>query len=202
MKRVVAVVLAAGLSSRMKQNKLLMKLGDKSIIRLVLECIGKSKVDEIIAVVGHEKEKIVREISDCGVTILDNPDYQRGMSTSLKTAVECLAKRKDVGALLIFTGDMPFIREETINRVIAGYNKTNACIVVPRYQGRRGHPVLLDCELFFELLTVKGDTGARVVLQNHWDEIEWIEVEDYGIHLDIDNQETYERVRENYIEGQ
>ncbi len=202
MKRVVAVVLAAGLSSRMKQNKLLMKLGDKSIIRLVLECIGKSKVDEIIVVVGHEKEKIRRETSGCGVTILDNLDYQQGMSTSLKTAVECLEKRKDVGALLIFTGDMPFIREETINRVIAGYNKTDARIVVPRYKGRRGHPVLIDSKLFFELLTVKGDTGARGVLQNHWDEIEWIEVDDYGIHLDIDNQETYERVQENYTEGQ
>lgn len=194
MPKVEAVVLAAGLSSRMKTNKLLLELNNKKIIQHVLENIKNSSVDIITVVVGHEKEKVIDSIKEYGVEILENPEYTLGMSASLKEAVKNVLSEEKSEAIMIFTGDMPFLKVSTINAVIDKYKETKALIAVPRYNGRRGHPVLIAKKLLPELLNISGDVGARMVLNSHRDEIEWVEVEDRGIHFDIDSQDVYHSV--------
>lgn len=194
MPKVEAVVLAAGLSSRMKKNKLLLELNDKKIIQHVLQNIQDSYINRITVVVGHEKERVMDSIREYQVRILDNPDYAIGMSTSLKTAVKHILSEENSEAIMIFTGDMPFIKVNTINAVIDKYKKTKGLLDVPRYNDRRGHPVLIDKKLLPELLNISGDVGARLVLQKHQDKIEWVDVDDHGIHFDIDSQDVYHSV--------
>ena len=145
---------------------------------------------------GSSAETIRERISKStwkNLRILINPDYGQGMSTSLRAGLAALDKNID--AALIVLGDQPFIRPETLDRIIDQYRRSNARIVIPVFQGFRGNPVLLDRSVFHEVMSLQGDIGCRAIFGNHLDEIVKAEVDDKGILLDIDNKDDYERLK-------
>jgi molybdenum cofactor cytidylyltransferase len=210
---VAAIILAAGTSSRMGPNrhKLLLPLGQRPVLLHVIEAALASQARPIIVVVGHQASQ-VRAILDPyrhhpDVQVVENTDYQQGMSTSLRTGIRTLlsynidnnttpANASPIRpvAALIALGDQPLISGELLNRLIDSYMIGEKKIVAPRYQGRRGNPVLFDARFFPELMEVSGDEGGRSVIQRHSQDISSIEVDDIRSGYDVDTWDTYQQV--------
>jgi molybdenum cofactor cytidylyltransferase len=194
--RVGAVVLAAGSSSRMGEAKQLLPLADSTVLERTLQNLNAAKVDEIVLILGFSAETIRQRISDSpmkNLRIVVNHKYGQGMATSLRTGLAALSENTD--AALIVLADQPFIRPETVDRIIDQYRQSDAQIVIPIFQGSRGNPVLLDRSVFHEVMALQGDIGCRAIFGNHLDGIVKAEVDDIGILLDIDSKEDYERLR-------
>ena len=190
MKNVGAIILAAGLSSRMKENKLLLPLAGKPIIVRTVERFLASQADRTMVVIGNDREKIIQALAAYPVEFIENKDYLHGMSASVKAGIRYASDQLLDGAM-ICPGDMPFVQTETIDQVLAAFEQTDG-IVVPVDQGRRGHPVLFSRSFFPEILGIAGDVGARYLLEHHPEAIRFLPVTDPGMHLDIDNQEVYQ----------
>lgn len=191
MKKIGAIILAAGLSSRMKENKLLLPLEGKAMIAHTVERFLASGVAKTYVVVGNDRDKISKELAAYPVDIIDNPDYHTGMSASVKAGIR-LALECQLDGAMICPGDMPFVQTATIDQILAAYNSTGAGIIVPVYQDRRGHPVFFAQKFFREILEIDGDVGARYLLGQHPEAIYLLEVADPGMHIDIDSKEIYQ----------
>jgi len=187
---VEALVLAAGLSSRMRKgNKLLLELSGRAVIEHVLESLLSSRVRGVTVVIGNQKEKIRPVLEKYDVKIVENPCFASGMSSSIRKGIESLPA--PAGAVIILPGDMPLIRLKTFNNVLDAYAGVSRRIVCPVYRGKRGHPVLFDKGFFPELLQLSGDVGARSILRKYSGNIVKVEVDDPGILADIDSWEDY-----------
>jgi molybdenum cofactor cytidylyltransferase len=121
------------------------------------------------------------------------------MSSSLRAGISALDQ--GIAATLIVLGDQPFIRSETMDKVVGAYRRDQAQIVIPLFQGSRGNPVLLDRSVFSEVMALEGDVGCRAIFGNHLEGITKVEVEDEGVLLDIDDPDDYDRLRGKGIGG-
>jgi molybdenum cofactor cytidylyltransferase len=192
--RVGAVILAAGISSRMGEAKQLLRLGETTLLDQVLENVRGSRVDEIVLVLGHKAETIRERISIQNLKVAINEDYRQGMGTSLRTGLAALDSGID--AALIVLADQPFIRSATLDQLIDQYEKSGAQIVIPTYKGFRGNPVLLDRSVFSEVMALTGDIGCRAIFGNHLEGIVKVPVEDIGILLDLDSKDDVEKLHD------
>jgi molybdenum cofactor cytidylyltransferase len=194
--RVSAIILAAGSSTRMGRAKQLMPLGDSTILERTIANVRAVEVNEIVLVLGASAETIRRQLPLSlleGLNVVVNRAYREGMSSSLRAGISALDQRSE--AALIILGDQPFIRSETMDRVIKAYRRDQAQIVIPSFHGTRGNPVLLDRFVFSEVMALEGDTGCRAIFGSHLEGIAKVEVEDDGILLDIDDPDDYDRLR-------
>lgn len=191
-----AIVLAAGKSERMDRCKQLVNFGDKYMVDQVISSVEKSKVGEIIVVLGHRAEDIRRKISRRDVKMVINEEYEGGMSTSLKAGLLEVSDRTD--AVLVVLADQPLIEPETIDRLIDEYRKSESSIVAPIYKGVRGNPVILDISLRDEIMSIRGDIGARNILNDRRDEIRKVEVDTLSVVFDVNTKEDLEKVRKNF----
>lgn len=191
--RIGAVILAAGMSSRMGKAKQLLRLGEHTLLEQVVENVRGSRVDEIIVVLGHAAETIKAGVSIQGLKFVINEAYQQGMGTSLRTGLAALPA--GVVAALVVLADQPFVRPATLDLLIDQYRQSNAQILIPLYRGFRGNPVLLDRSVFPEVMALSGDIGCRAIFGNHLEGIVKVPVEDVGILLDVDSKEDFERLQ-------
>ena len=159
-----AIILAAGLSSRMGKNKLLLPLGKQSVIEHVVEKVSKSQVDEIIVVLGNDAKDIEAVLDRFDIKTVVNSNYIKGQSTSVKVGIREVDDHTE-GALFIM-GDQPMIKTGIINDIIHKFSECECSIVVPTYNNQRGNPVLFGNLWFEELNHVQGDKGGRDILKN------------------------------------
>jgi molybdenum cofactor cytidylyltransferase len=192
--RVGAVILAAGMSSRMGEAKQLLRLGESTLLGLVLENVRSSRVQDMVLVLGHEAEKIKEQVSTNNVTVVINGYYQQGMGTSLRTGLAALPPGVD--AAFVVLADQPFIRPKTLDLLMDQYMRSSAQIVIPTYKGFRGNPVLLDRSVFSEVMALTGDIGCRAIFGNHLEGIVKFPVEDIGVLLDMDSKDDFELLRD------
>jgi molybdenum cofactor cytidylyltransferase len=197
MSRIAAVVLAAGGSSRLGQPKQLLPLGASVVLDHTLERARASSLEPRLLVVGHRSVEVLAAVDTRGFTIVHNPDYDRGQSTSVRAAVAALAE--DVDAVVFLLGDQPLVAPETLDALAAARRRTGAPLVQPHYLEGRGNPVLIGRELFGELGELTGDIGARPLLQRHAEAVELVSVAS-GRPDDIDTIDDYERVRAAFEE--
>jgi molybdenum cofactor cytidylyltransferase len=193
---IVAVVLAAGESSRMGRPKALLPIDGVRFIEKIVAALKSTRVDEIITVLGHNAEEMWQKISDLAVTIVVNPNYKQGQLSSLIAAINSIQSSKDcvsVDGILVHLVDHPYINPDLVNLMIDRFYETKKLIVVPRYQGRRGHPVIFSRALFAELLAAPIDQGAKAVVQAHRGDTLEIDTEDEGVTIDIDTPEEYRK---------
>ena len=188
-----AVILAAGMSSRMGETKQLLRLGEHTLLDQVLANVRASGVDEIVLVLGHAAEKIMDSVTGENVKIAINRAYREGMGTSLRMGLSALPSGID--AALIVLADQPFVRPATLKQLMDQYRKSNAQIVIPMYKGFRGNPVLLDHSVFPEVMALNGDIGCRALFGNHLEGIVKVSVEDLGILLDLDSKDDLEKLK-------
>ena len=191
---IVAVVLSAGESSRMGRPKALLPVDGVRFIEKIVTALKSTRVAKIIAVLGHDADEMRRQIGDLPVTMVVNPNYKRGQLSSLVAAINSIQSSKDsasVDGILVHLVDHPYINPDLVNLMIDRFHETKKLIVVPRYQGRRGHPVIFSSALFAELLAAPLDQGAKTVVHAHRDETLEIATEDKGVTIDIDTPEEY-----------
>ena len=190
-KRIAAIVLAAGQSRRMgKQNKLFLPFENRSVIQQVVSNLEESKVSQIFVVTGHEEELVRAELEDSSVTFVSNPEYSKGLSTSLRTALAALPQK--FSGVLVCLGDMPFVRGPHIDVLVDSFDPVSEHqICVPTFQGKRGNPVLWDRRYIQEMMEVRGDVGAKHIIGDYEEFVTEIELNDPGVITDLDTPDGY-----------
>jgi molybdenum cofactor cytidylyltransferase len=184
MNQIRAVILAAGSSSRLGFNKLCVKIDGQAVIRKTVQ-LFMEYADKVVVVTGFERERIEHELKGLPVLFAHNPDHFQGMSSSVKTALPHVT---DVEGILFHLGDKPLVSPNTIERTIEMFRQGSA-IVLPVFNGIKGHPVLVRSRLFLdEMAAVEGDMGLRKLVERHTDEVRTVEG-DEGAVLDIDSEE-------------
>ena len=179
-----ALLLAAGRAIRMGRPKQLLPFGKSTILEQAIDNLLGSQVDEIVVVVGHRAEEIAKVVALKLVKLVVNPDYTQGMSTSIIAGLN--AVNNQAQAFMIALGDEPLIDSRTVNRLIEAFCHHDRGIVIPTYQGRRGHPVIFTRKYRRELLALKGDIGGRKVIGDHPGDVLEVAMNCRGIYLDID----------------
>jgi len=191
---IAAVVLSAGESSRMGSPKALLPISGVPFIEEIVRALKGTKIDRIIVVLGHHAEKIQKRIAHLPVTFVVNRDYAKGQLSSLIVAIRSLAAEKTtekIDGVLVHLVDHPFISPALVDHMIDRFYETKKLIVIPRYGGRRGHPVIFSSRLFPELLSAPLEKGAKVIVHAHRDETLEIETDFAGVTIDIDTPEEY-----------
>ena len=190
-KQVTAIVLAAGKSTRMGQQKLLMPIEGKSMITTVVAKIAGSVSSRNIVVTGSNRNKIEEELKAYPVSFANNERYEEGMLTSVQAGV--VAAGSEADGYLILLGDQPMVSEVVINRLIAVFQKTGKGLLIPIFKGKRGHPVLIGSRYKNEIKIINPEIGLRELFLNHPDDILEIEFESESVLNDIDTPEDYQR---------
>lgn len=194
-KDVYSIVLAAGMSTRFGKNKLLYPIQGKPMIRRVVEETIKAGI-KVVVVLGHEKERIKQALDYLDVKFVENPNYEEGMSTSVKAGLK--AVMDEAKAVMFLPGDVAFIQARQIRAVYDAYKKGGGLIVIPTYRGRGGHPILFDRSIFEEIMGITEEgRGLKSVVQAHRGKIKMVELGTARILVDIDTEmDLKERVRE------
>ncbi len=185
---ITAIVLAAGEGSRFGKCKQLMPWNGKPLLQHTLDRVNESAVDNVVVVLGALADDIQKQIKFDRERIVINPDYERGMSTSLQAGLRAVDRETE--AAIIALGDQPFVEAKTIDALLDEYRRSQSPIVVPTYDGRRGNPVLIDRSLFERALEIRGDVGFRAVFGR--DNVAEVPVTDSGVVIDIDTMEDFE----------
>jgi molybdenum cofactor cytidylyltransferase len=187
-RRIAAIVLAAGRSTRMGSNKLVAEIKGEPLIRVAVEQALASRADPVIVVTGHERERVEKALADLKVRFVHNPDFADGLSTSLKVGLAAVPLEAD-GAIICL-GDMPQVRAAMIDRLIAAFDPARgALIVVPTIEGKRGNPVVWSRRFFPELAALQGDVGARHVIGTYGEALVEVPADRTAL-VDIDTPEA------------
>lgn len=184
-----AIILAAGESSRMGQPKMLLPFGQASIIETVITGITASCADDIVVVLGAEKERISGLIKKYPVSLVYNPAYPTGMLSSVQAGFAALPD--NTRAALIVLGDQPDVSPAVVDLLIKRYNSAEKGILLPVQGGKRGHPVLIDMKYRKMIANLDPAVGLRALMHAQADDILQVEVDDPAVHQDIDNLEDY-----------
>ena len=188
---IAAVVLSAGESSRMGEPKALLAIDGETFIERIVAALKQAGLERVIVVLGFNAVEMRQKIKHLPVEIVVNPDYQKGQLSSLQAAIRYLEADASCDAMLVHLVDHPYIDPKLVGVMLRQFKETNNVIVVPRHQGKRGHPVLFSRALFGELLNAPMNEGAKAVVNAHHNETLEIDTEDVGITLDIDTPELY-----------
>lgn len=192
--RIAAIVLAAGRSTRMGENKLLMPLGGAPVLVQTLRAIRSAKVERVIVVTGHDRAA-VEALLPADVVRAHNPAFASGMASSLKAGL--VALDGDVDAALVVLGDMPAVRPVDIEALTAAFHPDEGRgIVVPTYSGKRGHPVLFGRKFWPAMLDAEGDQGARQALIDNAGDVYEVAIDHPGVAMDADTPEALAALRE------
>ncbi len=187
--RIGAVVLAAGLSSRMGSNKLLADIGGKPLVRRVVEAALASAADPVIVVTGNAGSGVRAALDGLQVRFVENADFTKGLSTSLRAGLSALPESCN-GALFLL-GDMPDVSAALIDKLIAAFDPTEGrAICVATRLGKRGNPVLWSQRFFPDILALTGDIGAKHLITEHDELVCEVEAEDDAPLTDIDTPEA------------
>ena len=198
-KKVWCLILAAGESTRMKQQKLLMPWNGKTVVEATVERALASNADEVLVVTGSHRSEIESLLKPSGVKIVVNESYQDGMLSTVLCGIKTIPSAVD--AVLVMLGDQPMVQTSVINRIIETYQKKGAKIILPVWKGKRGHPVLFDLQFREEMFGLKGNPGLRELLQRYPNDVKELEVDSSEIVEDLDTQEDYQKLKDTYDEG-
>lgn len=191
--RIWAVVLAAGESRRMGEQKLLLPFGGTTIIEAVIQHCLESSLDGILAVLGHQWQRILEKIKNYAVETTVNPNYQTGMLSSVQWGFRKIPR--EARAALIVLGDQPGISAQTIDKIIRAFRTGPKDIVLPIFKNSGGHPLLLAVKYRRDIQSLDPATGLRGLLALHPGEILRVEIQDDSILQDIDNPVDYRNLR-------
>lgn len=189
--RIGAIVLAAGESSRMGSPKPLLKINDETFVDRIVATLKAAGIKEIVLVLGHNADLIKAGAKLQGVEIVINQDYRKGQFSSLLAGLRLLAQKPLDGAL-VWLVDHPAIPSSVIRLMMAEFYLSKKAIIIPKFGGRRGHPVIFGQELFSEILSLPPEESARAVLRNNADKILEVECDEEAILWDIDSPSDYE----------
>ena len=184
-----AILLTGGQSKRMNgENKLTKKIQGIPLIKLSVKNILASPIDELIIVLGHQKE-IVEKLIDKNekIKFVFNKDFESGMASSIKTGLNNLSEKTE--AFFICLGDMPMINQDVYNQLIRSRNNNE--IIVPTYKGQQGNPILFSKSMKSIIISIEGDIGAKKILEQNKDKILKVKIDDINITKDFNTKDNF-----------
>ena len=194
-RRIAAVVLAAGRSTRMGgPNKLLAEIGRRPLVRIAVEEALASRAQPVIVVTGHQREEIETALAGLPVRFVHNPDFADGLGTSVKAGIAAVPA--DADGAIVCLGDMPQVDASLIDRLIAAFDPDRgALVVMPTFEGRRGNPVLWSRRFFPDLMAIEGDVGARHLIGRYSEAVVEVPLDGNAALVDVDTPEALVGVR-------
>jgi molybdenum cofactor cytidylyltransferase len=188
------MILAAGASTRMGTPKQLLTYRGCTLIRHMAEVAIASVCQPIAIVLGANGERIKPEISQLPLQIVENQQWQEGMSSSIQVGLEALlAVNQHLDAVAIALCDQPFVSPQTLNQLVEAYHFTGKPIIASEYAGTFGVPALFSHTLFSELMNLKNTEGAKQLIKRHIHEVFSIPFPNGAI--DIDTPKDYEQLK-------
>ncbi|HYA49049.1 MAG TPA: nucleotidyltransferase family protein [Burkholderiales bacterium] len=187
-----AVVLAAGESRRMRTQKLLLPYGGTTIIEAVVRAALDSKADEALVVLGADRGKIKEALRSYPVTFAVNRDYRSGMLSSIQAGFDALPAEAEAAVVLL--GDQPDIPSAVIDDLVCNYRENDRGIIIPVYQGRRGHPLLVRTGYRQEILGLDPAVGLRQLVHAHPEDVLEVEVASPAVLKDMDTPGEYKKL--------
>lgn len=194
-----AVILAAGESRRMGAPKALLPWpagsahgeGVPTFLEHLLEVARHPRIGLMRVVLGPHADEIRARVKLPDETVVMNPDWQQGQLSSIHAAIRSLPAGTD--GIVLFLVDHPLISKELVALLIAEFDTSRRPIVVPTFNGKRGHPAIFASRLYDELLAAPLDTGARAVVWAHAAEVLEVPTDEEGILLNLNDPETLKR---------
>ncbi len=192
------IILAAGASSRMGAPKQLLLVDGKTLIKRICETAMDTPCHPIVTVLGANRNLIRKETDRMPITIIDNPQWENGMSSSIKMGLAgAYMTEKAIEAAIFLTVDMPYVNAELINKMIEKAESDEKVeIVACKYDSQMGIPVLFKRTLFTDLLELTGDEGAKKVVMKNKDKTAFIDFPEGK--LDLDTIDEYRNFVSNY----
>ena len=184
-----AILLAAGQSKRMNgENKLTKEIQGIPVIKLSVKNILASSINELIIVLGHQKEIVEKRIDkNEKIKFVFNKNFESGMASSIKTGLNNLSEKTE--AFFICLGDMPMVNSDIYNQLIQ--SKNNKEIIVPTYKGQQGNPILFSKSIKEKIMTIQGDVGAKKILELNKNKILNVEVGNQSIRKDFNTKDDF-----------
>lgn len=183
--------MASGFSSRMKEDKLLMKIGGVTLIdRVIASCVD-SRLGDIILIYRTDE---VRDIAlNQGIKAIKNENADKGQSESVKLG----AKNADQNSkgIMFIVGDQPFLDAATIDTIISEFEVYSEKVIIPIFGERKGSPTIFPSSLRSELESLEGDIGGRDVIRKNLDKVKYINIENHKAGMDMDTQEDYKKMK-------
>ncbi len=193
-KPTAGVILAAGESTRYGQPKQLLRLKDKYLIEWVLDAALNSRLSKIVLVLGHSHQEIRqalgKKLQHPKLFTKISPQYKEGQSHSLRTGLT--AVKNDFAAVLFLLGDQPLLNSATINALLEKFWSTEKDICVPTYRGKRKNPAVFGRRFYRNLMDIRGDRGARQLIDTNPDQVLKVEMHDPLCFFDIDTEQDFE----------
>lgn len=181
---IAGIVLAAGESRRMGTPKPLIEMAGRSFLRHIVQQLQKADIDEIVVVLGYNAASIKANCGVSDVLFVVNDEYHNGQFSSLQTGIRTLDKKTEAAVICLV--DQPHIKAAWIQELLNTFKSGDQPIVIPKHQGKRGHPVIYSSKLFGKITAMAATDNAHMLQANHKDEIAEVEISDRGILLDVD----------------
>lgn len=190
-----AVIVAAGMSSRMKAFKPMLSLQGSTIIKTAIASLKSAGVGDIAVVIGNNAELLSEHLSPTGVTCLFNPNYETTeMFDSAKIGLNYLKNR--CGRVFFLPGDVPLFLKRSLMLMEADMDRSGREILMPMHGGKAGHPILIDSRAIPFLVSYAGDGGLKGAIDRFPGLKGTIQLDDIGMTLDADRPEDYERLKD------
>lgn len=190
---VAALLLAAGRSSRMGANKLVLELAGKSLVAHAADQALAAGFARLVVVTGHQPDAVRAALTGRPVSWVHNPLFEQGMATSLKAGIAALPT--DIDAVLVCLGDMPKVDARHMRAIAGAFApETGHTICVPVFKEKRGNPVLFGRRHFAEMMTLEGDRGARSLLEKHAGSVRLVPLPDDAVLEDVDTPDAFTRL--------
>ena len=195
-KPTAGIILAAGASTRFGEPKQLLRLKDKYMLEWVLDAALQSALNRVVMVLGYSHQKILQALGEktrhAKLLLAINPQYKKGQSLSLNLGLSKV--KDDYPAVMFLLGDQPMLDAATINMLLERFWTDGKDICVPSYRGKRKTPVIFSRRFYTRLLGIKGDKGARQLIDENPDRALTVEIDNPICFLDIDTQQDFERL--------
>ena len=192
---IAGIILAAGASSRMGTPKALLDYRGETFVGRLVRVLGAS-CEPVIVVLGYHAE-VIRSHVPAEAKIVVNPDPSRGQLSSLQTALGALPA--DAQGFAFIPVDSPAVEADTVAKLARAFEQRDksTLFVIPRQGGHRGHPVVAARSIAAEFLALPPTAEAREVVHARVDRTQYVDVDDAGIFTDVDDPETYRRLKEH-----
>jgi molybdenum cofactor cytidylyltransferase len=174
----------------MGTDKALLTYRGRTFLEAILSTCREAGLDPLVVVLGHHAAEIQRAVNLEAAQVVVNQNYRRGQTSSLQGGLKAL-ETTEPEAIVLCLVDHPAVSAATVRKLVQTFEETKAAVVIPTFEDQRGHPVLIGRALFEELKTLSPDEGANAVIRKYRHLTKFIEVDDRGILLDVDDPEAY-----------
>lgn len=198
--KIVALLLAAGFSSRMGEFKPLLKLDGITVIESAINSFRVAGIQDIRVVVGHRAAELVPLLRSLGVMAVLNTQYASGMFSSVCTGLATFVDQAD--GFFLLPGDMPLVKGRTIDLLLEAYRENDGSVIYPNFLGKRGHPPLITFKCFNKILSVGATGTLQSALQDFAQDAYDVEVIDQAILWDMDTPLDYQKILRRQMQNQ